>query len=34
MKLGILIPYYNYGVNPNSLMMRYERSEIGLKRSE
>lgn len=23
--------YYNYGSNPNSLMMRYERSEIGLK---
>lgn len=26
--------YYNYGINPNSLMMRFERSEIGLKRSE
>ena len=24
--------YYNYGINPNSLMMRYERSEIGLKK--
>lgn len=24
--------YYNYGSNPNSLMMRYERSEIGIKR--
>ena len=23
--------YYNYGINPNSLMMRFERSEIGLK---
>lgn len=22
--------YYNYGINPNSLMMRYERSEIKL----
>lgn len=24
--------YYNYGVNENSLMMRFERSEIGLKK--
>lgn len=24
--------YYNYGINPNSLMMRFERSEIKLKR--
>ena len=24
--------YYNYGINPNSLMKRYERSEIGLKK--
>ena len=24
--------YYNYGINPNSLMMLYERSEIGLKK--
>ena len=24
--------YYNYGVNPDSLMKRYERSEIGLKK--
>lgn len=24
--------YYNYGINPNSLMMRYERSELGLKK--
>ena len=24
--------YYNYGINPNSLMMRYERSEIGIKK--
>lgn len=24
--------YYNYGINPNSLMMRFERSEIGLKK--
>lgn len=26
--------YYNYGVNENSLMMRFERSEIGLKRGK
>ena len=26
--------YYNYGINPNSLMKRFERSEIGLKRNE
>lgn len=26
--------YYNYGVNENSLMMRFERSEIGLKRDK
>ena len=26
--------YYNYGVNPNSLMMRFERSEIKLKRED
>lgn len=26
--------YYNYGVNENSLMMRFERSEIGLKRNK
>lgn len=26
--------YYNYGVNENSLMMRFERSEIGLMRSK
>lgn len=26
--------YYNYGINPNSLMMRYERSEIGLKKGD
>ena len=24
--------YYNYGINPNSLIMRYERSELGLKK--
>ena len=24
--------YYNYGINPNSLMMRFERSEIKLKK--
>lgn len=26
--------YYNYGINPNSLMMRFERSEIGLKKDD
>lgn len=26
--------YYNYGANPNSLMMKYARSEIGLKKKE
>lgn len=26
--------YYNYGINPNSLMMRFERSEIKLKRDK
>lgn len=26
--------YYNYGINPNSLMMRFERNEIGLKKEE
>ena len=26
--------YYNYGINPNSLMMRFERSEIGLKKED
>ena len=26
--------YYNYGINPNSLMMRFERSEIGIKKDE
>lgn len=25
---------YNYGFNPNSLMMRWERSEIGVKKNE
>lgn len=24
--------YYNYGINPNSLMMRYERSEVGIRK--
>lgn len=24
--------YYNYGVNPNSLMKRFERNELGLRR--
>lgn len=26
--------YYNYGINPNSLMKRFERSEIKLKKEE
>lgn len=26
--------YYNYGVNNNSLMKRYERSEIGIRRNK
>lgn len=26
--------YYNYGINKNSLMMRFERSEIGLMKDE
>ena len=26
--------YYNYGINPNSLMKRFERSEIGLMRED
>lgn len=26
--------YYNYGINPNSLMMRFERSELKLKRGD
>lgn len=26
--------YYNYGANPNSLMMKYARSEIGLKKED
>ena len=26
--------YYNYGINPNSLMMRFERSELKLKKGE
>lgn len=26
--------YYNYGINPNSLMMRFERSELKLKKDD
>lgn len=26
--------YYNYGINPNSLMKRFERSEIGLMKED
>lgn len=26
--------YYQYGINPNSLMKRFERSEIGLKKED
>lgn len=26
--------YYNYGVNPNSLMMRFERNEIGIYKED
>lgn len=26
--------YYNYGINPNSLMIRFERNEIGLKKEQ
>lgn len=26
--------HYNYGINPNSLMMKYSRSEIGIKKED
>ena len=28
------IYHYNYGINPNSLMMKYSRSEIGIKKED